>query len=192
MTTLNALDKVRALRTQIEGNLLSTTGAVSGQTAILIPVDPFLRSEPVLVLTKRTHTVDTHKGQVSFPGGYFEETDADLLETALREFEEEVGGKRSAIEVIGRLPTGYTRNQVPIIPWLGIVQNPLEYRPNPSEVDRLLLLPLGRLIEEGLQSVQIAFPQFRITSPGIHVDGELIWGATARILSNLRDLLKGE
>jgi 8-oxo-dGTP pyrophosphatase MutT (NUDIX family) len=142
-----------------------------------------------IVLTKRTQLVETHKGQVSFPGGYWESHDKHVLETALRETDEEIGAKSSDIEVIGALEPVITRGEVLIYPWVGVLQLPYPFSPNPGEVERLMFLPLIELISEGLQPVEVEMGALKVKSTGITVGGELVWGATARMLEQLRALL---
>ena len=139
-----------------------------------------------IVLMKRTMTVGFHKGQISFPGGIREKTDGTLLETALREAEEEIGLKRSDVEILGGLDPVTTRADVIIYPWVGRLILPYEFQLSPAEVDRLLFLPLGKLLSEGLKEVDVPVGGFKVKSIAIEADGELIWGATARILEQLR------
>lgn len=138
-----------------------------------------------LVLTKRTQYVKTHKGQVSFPGGLWEPGDQCLRDTALREAEEEIGLQPHHVEVIGPLPPVETRATLPIQPWVGYFSLPYSYVMSDAEVDRIILLPLERLMKEGLEEVRVSVGLFRMRGPGIEVDGELVWGATARILQAL-------
>ena len=160
------------------------------QSAVIVAIDPFSQEEPSLVLTKRTLTVESHKGQISFPGGYFEPGDTDLKQTALREFEEELGAPRESLDTWGCLETVYTHVNVPIIPWVGLINYKLVFKPNFSEVDRIIFLPLHRLILEGLNPVTAWTGSKNVQSQGIRVDGELVWGATARILMSLKSHLE--
>lgn len=160
-------------------------------SSVLIPIGhnvPMQRDE--IVLTKRTMTVETHKGQISFPGGLREADDKTLLDTALREASEEVGLSPSHVDVLGPLDSVVTRGDVLIYPWVGLIELPYPFVMNQGEVDKILLLPLDRLIEEGLRPVQVEVAQgMRVKSIGITVEGELVWGATAKMLEGLRDRL---
>ena len=82
-----------------------------------------------------------HKGEVSFPGGMYEETDGDILNTALRECSEEIGVKRDDVEIIGRLDDVYTLTGFVITPYVGIIPYPYEFRTNPEEVAYIIMLP---------------------------------------------------
>jgi 8-oxo-dGTP pyrophosphatase MutT (NUDIX family) len=159
-------------------------------TSVLIPIGHNrLTGQDEILLTKRTMLVETHKGQVSFPGGNREPGDRDLLATALRESAEEIGTQETDMEVVGRLDVVQTRGNVFIYPWVARMAFPYPFRLNPAEVEKLLFLPLDTLLREGLRSFSVAVENLTIKSPGIEVDGELVWGATARMLQLLRDLL---
>lgn len=142
-----------------------------------------------IVLTKRTDLVETHKGQVSFPGGFWERGDENLLKTALREAEEEIGIQAPHVEICGGLEEVRTRGNVRIFPWVGMMELPYEFRVNASEVAGLLFLPVDKLVSEGLKAVEIDLGGRKIQSQGLWVDGELVWGATARMLHQLINCL---
>jgi len=143
-----------------------------------------------LLLTKRTLLVETHKGHVSFPGGYWESDDKDLLHTALRESAEEIGTRPEDIRILGALEPVRTRDDITIYPFVGELDLPYQFQINPHEVDRLLFLSVGELLEKRLCPVQIDLGEFKVASRGIYVDNELVWGATAKILENLLEYLE--
>ncbi len=167
------------------------TGSERPAAAVLVPIgwnNETNRDE--ILLTKRTDLVQTHKGQISFPGGMWEEGDEDLRMTALREAEEEIGLNRSEVDIVGRLPLVRTRGALPIVPWVGLIRFPLQFALNSHEVDRTLWLSVDRLLQEGLVTKSVPILGVTIQSPGIEVEGELVWGATAKILESLREVLK--
>jgi len=152
---------------------------------VLVPL--FLKAEELyLLFTQRTLTVKDHRGQNSFPGGVRDPGDPDLLATALRETEEEIGLDHRVVEVLGTLPpvdtiTGYT-----ITAFVGLIPHPYEFRPNPLEVERLLTLPLEGFIPPERWSSGPYIFQGRTTRVCCwRHNQEVIWGATARILLNL-------
>ncbi len=162
------------------------------RAAILVPI--FERSGiPYLLLTKRTETVEHHKGQISFPGGGEEPGDTDLLATALREAHEELGLPPTSVEVWGRLDeTETVVSGFAITPFVGFIPPPTGLRPNPNEIDEIVTVPLEvfldpanvrieRLVRDG-REVELLFYDY---SP--HV----IWGVTARIISGMVRLLSG-
>ncbi len=159
--------------------------------AVLVPIwwNPEAQRDEIL-LTKRSDLVQTHKGQVSFPGGMWETGDADLRATALREAEEEVGLAATDVDIVGRLALVRTRGALPIVPWVGLIRFPLQMALSEQEVAATLWLPLDRLMSEGLRPLSVSVGLLKVESVGIDVEGELVWGATARILEALREILK--
>lgn len=142
-----------------------------------------------IVLMKRTMMVETHKGQISFPGGFRESHDKTLLDTALRETEEEIGLPASSVRILGALSPVMTRNEIQILPWVGRISLPFSFRLNAGEVERLLYLPMETLVREGLKPVTVEMTQAKVSSIGLWLEGELVWGATARMLEELRQHL---
>jgi 8-oxo-dGTP pyrophosphatase MutT (NUDIX family) len=153
------------------------------QAAVLLPL---YQSEtgPHLILTKRTEEVPTHKGQIGFPGGGFEEGDADLLTTAIRETQEEIGLDPGDIEILGSLDDTVTVTSRHVVrPFVGFVPHPYPYRLDPFEIERLIHLPILPLLagapfreetwERDGQPVIVYFYEY---------EGDTIWGLTARIL----------
>lgn len=158
--------------------------------SVLVPIG--LRKETArheILLTKRSERVETHKGQISFPGGLFELGDKHLLQTALRETHEEVGISSDHVEVLGALEPVQTLRDVEIYPWVAKVTFPEKIEFNPEEVEKPLFLPLDKLLSEGLKTVEVSVREqdmnFKVTSVGIVCDDELIWGASAKILEQL-------
>lgn len=163
--------------------------------SVLIPIG--LRQETAqheILLTKRSDRVETHKGQISFPGGLFEVGDRDLLETALRETREEVGIEKTHIEVLGALDPVQTLRDVTIYPWVAKVVFPEKLIFNSDEVEKPLFLSIERLLVEGLKPVQVSVNEgglaFKVASMGITCEKELIWGASAKILEQLLVMLR--
>jgi len=179
------------LRGQLKQAIVPSDSPQKGpkKSAVLIPIgfNSAMKREEI-VLTKRTDKVETHKGQVSFPGGFEEAGDADLRATALRETFEELGILTEDIEVLGALDSVETQGSIPIYPWVGRIKLPYDFRVSENEVDKLLYLPLEELLRRELQEVEVPFETFTFRGPGIFVDNELVWGATARILVGLRDV----
>lgn len=164
--------------------------AGAARSSVLVPIGYHSESgQDEILMMKRTMLVETHKGQISFPGGFWEPHDESLLDTALREAHEEIGAKREHVEVLGALTPVRTRGDVIIYPWVGYFPLPYPFVLSVAEVDRLIFLPLQRLLQEGLQPVTVAVGDLKVQSHGITVEGELVWGATARVLEELRGYL---
>jgi 8-oxo-dGTP pyrophosphatase MutT (NUDIX family) len=143
--------------------------------------------EPGLIFTERRADLRRHAGEISFPGGRQDPEDADLAATALREAEEEIALDPSAVELTGALApvstfvTGYR-----VHPFVGTVPHPgeLGLRPNPTEVETVLTFSL-ELLREGYEMRRLVRRGVPVHTPTYEVEGQLIWGATARILGDL-------
>jgi len=160
------------------------------EAAVLVP----LVSRPegaTLLLTQRTDHLACHAGQICFPGGRLEPTDVNATDAALRETEEEIGLTRDRIDLIGRLDTYVTRTGFRITPLVGVVRQPFEIVPDPTEVADVFEVPLALILDAGhpkQHSRDIGGkPRRYYAFPYGNRD---IWGATAGILVNLRDVLK--
>jgi 8-oxo-dGTP pyrophosphatase MutT (NUDIX family) len=150
--------------------------------------------EAWVVLTRRSLSLRSHAGEVSFPGGRAEAGDADLVATALREAEEEIGLDPAAVEIVGELDHLATVTSGSfIVPWVGALPGSPALRPCSDEVDAVLHLPLSELMAPGV------FREERWTfAPGVSrpivffdVVGDTVWGATAALLRQLLGLVTG-
>ncbi len=160
------------------------------QAAVLLPLYQS-GAGPHLILTKRTEGVPTHKGQIGFPGGGFEEADGDLLTTALRETQEEIGIEPAVVEIIGTLDDTVTVTSRHVVrPFVGFVPHPYPYRLDSFEIERLIHLPILPLLsgtpfreeiwERDGHPVTVFFYEF---------DGDTVWGLTARILKQFVEVV---
>jgi 8-oxo-dGTP pyrophosphatase MutT (NUDIX family) len=147
--------------------------------------------EPYIVLTRRTEDVEHHKGETSFPGGAFDPQDGDLLTTALRETEEEIGVRPEDVEVLGRLDDIITISGFVVSPFVGLLPtSSYPFAVNAHEVAELVEVPLRHLMDERNleQSVgRLGDRWFPILA--YHYGDHRIWGATARILKGFFDHL---
>lgn len=171
---------------------LSAETAATREAAVLVLLYHDAGAERVL-LTRRTDTVEHHKGQISFPGGGRHGADEDLATTALRETWEEVGVHPDDVEVIGRLDEIVTVSDFRVAPFVGVLRRaPYEFVPSPLEVAEVLEVPLRHLLDPA-NTVYETYERagVPIVSPAYWYDGHRIWGATARMLEGFLTMLRG-
>lgn len=163
---------------------LSVRGAI--QSAVLVPI--YLdHGELHAVFTRRREDLRRHAGEISFPGGRRDPEDADLVATALREAEEEVGLSPSAVEISGALqPTPTIATGYAVYPFVGVIEAGMAWTLSPREVAEVIELPLAAL-RDGYARRRLVRRGLPIRTDTYLVDDHLIWGATARILGDLFD-----
>lgn len=150
-------------------------------------------SEWQVLFTRRTNLVESHKGQVAFPGGAAETTDQNVVETALREANEEIGLPHACVDVLGCMQTMETVTGYNITPVVANLCWPFDVHPAEAEVERVFSVPLAWLAnpenrEERLYTRSNGSREMVVFYHSY--DGEIIWGATARIMVNFLQLLE--
>jgi 8-oxo-dGTP pyrophosphatase MutT (NUDIX family) len=154
--------------------------------AVLVPVVD--HSEPSVLLTQRAQHLPDHPGQVSFPGGKIDKSDASPLASALREAEEEIGLDRSFVEPIGYLDLYLTTLGYRIVPVIARVSPGFSLTLNVSEVDASFEVPLGYLMDQNnIERHSRDWQGMRRHYYAITFGERYIWGVTAGILRNLHD-----
>lgn len=156
---------------------------------------PLVEREPGLtvLLTQRTADLPSHAGQISFPGGRWQQSDADTVATALRETEEEVGLVPERIDVVGRLDTYLTGTGFSVTPVVGFVRPPFELRPDPREVADIFEVPLAFFLDPAHHELRSAIWAGRERRFYVMpYENRYIWGATAGMLKNLYDVLTAD
>lgn len=139
-----------------------------------------------ILFTRRTEQVGYHKQQISFPGGGRHREDASPVQTALREAREEIGLRPQDVEVLGELDrTETTVSSFVVTPVVGFIHSPYPFHPSPGEVAEILEVPLSALLEQR-NLTEGKGPDGDIA---YEYQGEVIWGATARILKQFLELL---
>jgi 8-oxo-dGTP pyrophosphatase MutT (NUDIX family) len=160
--------------------------------AVLLPLFKE-EDEWCLLYTRRTESLNAHRGQVSFPGGMIEDFDQDPIEAALREVEEEIGIPREQVEILGCVDNMFTVTQFSITPVVGKIPWPIAMQLNETEVARAFGVPLSWLSDEAnLETEERDIPGLGLRVP-VHFfepyDDEIIWGATARITLNFLEII---
>jgi 8-oxo-dGTP pyrophosphatase MutT (NUDIX family) len=157
--------------------------------AVLVPL--FSDGEELHILfTRRSEEVFHHKGQISFPGGRPHEKDSDLRQTALRESWEEIGLKPEDVRILGELDdTPTVTTGFNIRPFVGIIPFPYSFKLNKAETTALLDIPFQALLDDSAYSHD-AMDSEGIKQAAYVYHGQTIWGATARIVKQLVDILR--
>jgi 8-oxo-dGTP pyrophosphatase MutT (NUDIX family) len=175
-----------AVKQQIERMLHQrTVKKITGEnlmaSAVLMPLF-YRRGQYHILFTERSDQVLFHKGQVCFPGGTWEASDSDLLQTALREAKEEIGLEAEDIEILGELDDMLTFvTDYVISPFVGLITHPRSLTTNGREVKGAFSVPVSFLMDEA-----------NFKQDAYEYEGHIIWGATARILRQFIGLLKSE
>jgi 8-oxo-dGTP pyrophosphatase MutT (NUDIX family) len=187
--------EIESLRRQLGAVLLDPNEAtlldVHGRTdaAVLVPL--YLDGGNLhAVFTKRRDDLRRHPGEISFPGGRHEEHEPDLLSTALREAEEEIGLPRDAVDVLGALtPTPTIATGYAVYPFVGLIEPGREWTLSAREVAEVLELSIAEL-RAGFGERRLIRRGIPIKTDTYLVGDDLIWGATARILSDLLERIE--
>jgi 8-oxo-dGTP pyrophosphatase MutT (NUDIX family) len=157
------------------------TGENLKVSAVLIPLF-YNQGQYHVLLTERSDEVDFHKGQVCFPGGSREPSDSSLLQTALREGEEEIGLKAKDVEILGEFDDNMTLTSNYVIsPFVAFIPHPYPFKADGREIKEIFSVPLSFLMDEA-----------NFKQDSYEYEGHVIWGATARILRQFVDLLRAE
>lgn len=146
-----------------------------------------------LVLIVRNSYKGVHSAQIAFPGGKFETSDENYEKTALRETHEEIGIHPQSIEVI----RAFTHLYIPpsnfmVYPFMGICKNEVTFIPESSEVAEIIELPLTEFLSDEIivsANISTSYAE-NISIPAFKINNHIVWGATAMMLSELKDMLK--
>ncbi len=155
------------------------------RAGVLVLLFPKVNGLHVL-LTKRTEDVEHHKGQISFPGGAIDREDADIVATALREADEEIGLARTDVEILGLFDDHWTPSGFCITPVVGFCRRLPPLRPNPVEVEEILEVPVSLFLDRQNERIEYRrrgekeFPVYYFT-----YSGRTIWGATAAMMRSI-------
>ena len=162
------------------------------RAAVLVPLLCKEGSYHIL-FTKRSDSVRHHKGEISFPGGARDASDADMMRTALREAYEEIGVREKDVEILGRLDDVVTMSDYRVSPFVGVIPYPYALTPSTDEIAELIFLPLKCFFKDGVLGEDFRTYGDRTEKVPIYHSGEhIIWGATARILRQFLEIISRE
>ena len=184
------IDLARALLMTYEPRTLDAPDARPAAVLVLLHHD---EGADRVILTRRTDTVEHHKGQISFPGGGVHDSDADLSVTALRETWEEIGVRPEDVELLGRLDPMVTTSNFLVTPYVGVLRpGPYAFVASELEVAEILAPPIAHLLDEASLVMETRELQGEVhLLPAYHWEGHRVWGATARMLQEFLELLRG-
>jgi 8-oxo-dGTP pyrophosphatase MutT (NUDIX family) len=168
---------------QILRNRMATQPAPADgpEAAVLIPV--MLGPEPQVLLTRRPAHMNSHAGEVAFPGGKRDREDDSLVATALRESREEVSLASAHVEIIGALAPARAKSGIRVLPVVGLVHGDPELTANPDEVESIFRVPLQFFMEHApARDHRINFRGIDLVVPCFRYQGFIIWGLTAYML----------
>lgn len=163
------------------------------QAGVLALFYPATTNETHLVLILRKTYKGVHSAQISFPGGKREAEDASLLETALRETEEEVGVDRTSVSIVKELTEIYIPpSNFFVQGYVGITTKTPHFIPQENEVEEILEIPLSHFMDDSILVTKTLSTSYatNIEVPAFLLNGHVVWGATAMILSEVREMLK--
>ena len=175
--------KLRRFLSQRRKRRINDPGRVPA--AVLMPVYRKQGQYHILFI-KRTDTVKTHRGEVSFPGGTYQAEDGTMLNTALRECAEEIGLRAGDVEILGELDDEATAtSNYTVSPFVALIPWPYRFRKCPAEVAEIIEAPVAALLDGDCrrQNTETGEAEF-------HYQGRVIWGATARMLDRFLDIFR--
>lgn len=150
-------------------------------------------SHHIICIQRAIHPLDKHSGQISFPGGKYEETDASMLDCALREVEEEIGIRPDEIKVLGALSPLYVfASNFMVQPYVGYLDKKMDYTIDPGEVHDVVSMPIRDLLDDNVKKIKdIDVSVGKISDvPYYDLKGHVLWGATAMIMSELEAICR--
>ena len=167
------------------------TDASRVAAAVLLPLC-YKDGQFYLLFVKRSETVKVHKGQISFPGGMCEVTDVSRLDTALRECSEEIGLKAGEVEVLGELDDAITLTTGYIVtPFVGVIAGSCQLQADRQEIEKVIEIPLAALLDKSNRTEETGLEDGKeVTIYTYRYQGQVIWGATARILAQFFEIFR--
>jgi 8-oxo-dGTP pyrophosphatase MutT (NUDIX family) len=193
VTRHKQIEKLRRALHQTDPDDRPGRDAATRAAAVLVPIVQ-REGDLLLVFIRRSDSVESHRGQVAFPGGRVDPTDTTLLDTALREAHEEVGIEPGAVDVLGGFPTMSTVSSgMRVAPFVGLLKRPVDYLIQQAEVAEVFEVPLSALADaryRGLYEWRRDKDRPSSNFPAIFYSGQTIWGLTLRITESLLDIME--
>lgn len=168
---------------QLEQRLRFAKHKQDAHAAVLIAITQ--EEDPKVLLTRRALCLNSHAGEVAFPGGKRDPTDSSNIAAALREAWEETALNPYDVNVIGDLPMEKVRSGLTVKPIVGIIPAAPKLIPQPTEIDRIFFASLQELMVTQPEPHKVQYAQQSLYFPSFHIENEVIWGLTARILISL-------
>ncbi len=165
-------------------------GAHFRLAAVLVPIQERPDGNH-LILTQRAEGLNSHSGQVAFPGGKVEPRDPGPLEAALRESQEEVGIDPRHVRILGQLDQVTAASSFLVTPFVGVIPFPYEFALNPKETAAVFSVPVSALLDPNCMSVDPRPLDPRGPTYHFQYEGWDIWGATAKMIKQLLELTYG-
>lgn len=185
------MQSINLLKARLETHQAKRIAEEMPEAGILVPITR--EHEPHIILTRRAQHMNTHKGQVAFPGGKYDEDDNILLNTALRECHEEIGVSPSQVEVIGPLSQVVSLHGIRVSPFVGLVEPTVTLKPNLDELDSIFKVPVSFFLnEEPARRDRMTYKGLALSVPSYdyQYEGEVyqIWGLSAIVLVELMNI----
>lgn len=186
-------ERIRRILSSRERQIITITDAPLKLAAVIVPLFE-KEGEYHILFTRRTETVEHHKGQISFPGGRKDEDDPSLKDAALRETFEEIGVRPQDVEILGELDSMATlSSNFLITPFVGVIPYPYNFVVSSDEIEELVEVPLAALLDKKNYYQESQLYEGRpYVSSFYRYEGRVIWGATARILKQFLELVFSE
>ncbi len=182
------MDEIRARLSARPAREPQIPGKEVRRAGVLVPL--FVREARLWILfTRRTESVEHHRGQISFPGGAEEPGDANLFATAVRETQEEIAVEPSDVMALGSLSPIVTVTNFYVEPYVAALPQPYVWKPAEAEIAEIIEVPIAALMDPAILEKK-PMPGREGLILFYHHGRHIIWGATARILSELLEALR--
>ncbi len=161
------------------------------KSSVMILLFPGMGDDLQTVLIERPVYAGIHSGQIAFPGGSMDPGDIDETATALRETEEEIGIPATSITILGTISRLYVpASKFLIYPHIGVMKTTPEFNVNPAEVKSLIILQVEALLNMIPMTKEFPTSYGNLKAPYFNIGDHAVWGATAMMLSEFREMIK--